>query len=71
MSNDRISVKVEVDPTEDAVDDIMTAFEDALECVGAWAKEDLLTEKFFTFRFDRTNRGTYAATVTATNKKGE
>lgn len=71
MSNDRISVKVEVPPTNDPVEDIMSAFENALDCIEAWATTELLTEKFFTFRFDRTNRDMLAATITATNKKGD
>lgn len=70
MNSQRISVKVEVDPTEDVVSDIMDALEDALDSIETWSKEDLLTQKFFTLRFDKTDRGSVAATVTATNKKG-
>ena len=70
MNSQRISVKVEVDPTEDVVSDIIDALEDALESIETWSKEDLLTQKFFTLRFDKTDRGSVAATVTATNKKG-
>ena len=70
MNSQRMSVKVEVDPTEDVVSDIMDALEDALESIETWSKEDLLTQKFFTLRFDKTDRGSVAATVTATNKKG-
>lgn len=69
MSMSRISVKVEVDPTGDPTEDIMTALEDALDSVGEWNKEDQLTDKFFTMRFDETNRGTLSATVGVSEKK--
>lgn len=65
----KISVKVEVDPTEhdNDLDLVADAFDEALNMIGSGYDE--VVNKFFTMRFDETKEGGIAATVSVAEKR--
>lgn len=65
----KMSVKVEVTPEQfdDEFEMVQSAFEEALDILGCGYDEAV--DKFFTMRFDVTNEGGIAATVSAAGKR--